>query len=43
MGAEMVHACLVEWSLPWVGECDGSADEGAGFRGTESAFYVLHQ
>ncbi len=27
----MVHACLVQWSLPRVGECDGSA------------FYVLYQ
>jgi hypothetical protein len=43
MGAEMVHACLVERSLSRVGECDGSAYEGAGFRGTESALYVLHQ
>ncbi len=43
MGAEMVLAFLVEWSLTRIGQCDGSADESAGFRGAESALYVLHQ
>jgi hypothetical protein len=43
MSAEMVHACLVEWSLPLRGQCDRSADESAGFSDAESALYVLHQ
>ena len=41
MSAEMVHACLVEWSLP--GQDAWSADESAGFSDAESALYVLHQ
>ncbi len=43
MGTEMVHACLIEWSLPRIGQCDGSADKSARFSGVESALYVLHQ
>ncbi len=43
MGAEMVHACSIEGSLPRIGQCDGSADKGAGFSDAESVLYVLYQ
>jgi hypothetical protein len=41
MSAEMVHAGLVEWSLP--GQGAWSADESAGLSDAESALYVLYQ